>query len=150
MTIKNFFMKIDERNIFNQYPPLKKYRELIIYGIIGGFSASLDFCIFSLLTNVFSMHYLIANIISVTIGICNSFYFNRKFNFKVKDKTYKRLVLFYVIGISGLLLSSFLLWLFSNYLILNAIVAKLITIPAVTILQFTMNKYISFRETVLN
>ena len=63
---------------------------MILYGIIGSSSALLDFLIFTLLTEVFGVYYLVANCISVTCGLTNSFILNRKYNFKVTDKTLKR------------------------------------------------------------
>ena len=72
----------------------------------------MDFIVFTLLTRLFTVNYQIANFISVNLGILNSFLLNRHYNFKVKDKTLKRLVTFYIVGYLGLALSSILLWLF--------------------------------------
>ena len=44
----------------------QKFRNLILYGLIGSSSALLDFLTFTLLTEVFGVYYLIANCISVT------------------------------------------------------------------------------------
>ena len=63
-----------------------RFRNLILYGIIGGFCASLDFCIYTFLCHWDIMPYLWANIISIHIGILTSFVLNRSFNFKVKEE----------------------------------------------------------------
>ena len=52
---------------------LKSYKELIVYCIIGGTGATLDFLIYSLLTKEVGIHYQIANIVSVSAGIINNF-----------------------------------------------------------------------------
>lgn len=64
-----------------------KFRNLILYGIIGGISSGLDFLVYFLLVNIVGIHYLIANTCSILIGITTSFTLNRHYNFKVKDKT---------------------------------------------------------------
>ena len=53
---------------------LKSYKELIVYCIIGGTGATLDFLIYSLLTKEAGIHYQIANIVSVSAGIINNFF----------------------------------------------------------------------------
>ena len=121
-----------------------RFRELILYGIIGGFCAALDFGIFTLLGQW--IHILIANIISVHCGIFCSFFLNRQFNFKVKDKTGLRLLSFYLVGLSGLILSELLLYLLTEHIGWNHLVAKLLTVFVVALFQFVLNKFISFRK----
>lgn len=67
-----------------------KFHDLLLYGIIGTFSAGLDFAIYSILTHYTAMQYLVANCISLIGGISTSFVLNRNYNFKVKDHTSKR------------------------------------------------------------
>ena len=50
-----------------------KFRNLILYGIIGCCTASLDFLIFTGLTQWISIHYIVANVISCSTGILCSF-----------------------------------------------------------------------------
>ena len=54
-----------------------RFRELILYGIIGGSCATLDFIIYTLLSMV--IPYLAANVISVHCGIFCSFFLNRPY-----------------------------------------------------------------------
>ena len=65
-------------------------RNLIIYGLIGGFSALLDWGVKALLHEVLGMNEFVANVISVHCGIFTSFMLNRHINYKKKDKTAKR------------------------------------------------------------
>ena len=77
-----------------------RFRNLILYGIIGSLSSFLDFCVFTVLTSVVGLYYLLANCISVLVGITTSFLLNRAYNFKVKDKAKKRFVIFLTVGLS--------------------------------------------------
>lgn len=123
-----------------------KYRNLILYGIIGGLSVSIDFVIFGLLTHFFPEYYLLANIISVNCGIINSFLMNRHFNFRVKNKSVFRFMVFYIVGMIGLLISSGMLYLMVNMADMNLLISKVVTIFVVTLFQFTLNKNVTFRQ----
>ena len=121
-----------------------RYRELILYGLIGGFCATLDFCIYTLLG--LWIPYLWANVISVHCGIVCSFFLNRQFNFKVKDKPAKRLTIFYLVGLSGLGLSELLIFLLAKKAGWDYILSKLLTIVVVALYQFVLNKFITFKK----
>ncbi len=125
----------------------KKFRNLILYGVIGSSSALLDFTIFTILTELFGVYYLVANCISVTCGLTNSFILNRKYNFKVTDKTLKRAVMFFFVGFCGLALNSALLYLFITYVHLARPIAKLCAIVIEVLLQFTVNCLVTFKKT---
>ena len=128
------------------YNLLLKNQQLIKYGIIGCCCAGLDFVIYWLLVHSVSMPYLYANAISVHCGIFASFFLNRQFTFKVKNKTLLRFLSFYVIGITGLAISSGLLVVLIEKMELNELVSKAFTVIVVALIQFLLNKYISFRH----
>lgn len=123
-----------------------KYRNLVLYGVIGGMSVVFDFIVFFLLTSFFPEYYLLANVISVNCGIINSFLLNRRFNFKVKDRFILRFIVFYLVGITGLLISSGMLYLLVGCGEMNLLVSKAVTIFVVTVFQFILNKNVTFRQ----
>jgi len=123
----------------------QRSRNLILYGIIGGFCSALDFVIYTLLCHFDVLPYLWANVISVHIGIFTSFVLNRQLNFKIKDKTPQRFISFYLVGLTGLGISSLMLYLMVDYAHWNEIVCKLITIVIVALVQYFLNKYITFK-----
>ena len=126
-----------------------RFRNLILYGIIGGFSASIDFLVFYSLTTIGDVFYLVANIISVTIGIIISFILNKNLNFKVKDKVFKRFLIFISVGFSGLLLSSALLYFLIDNLAFEKTISKFLSIVFVVLIQFLVNKFITFKKELL-
>jgi len=117
---------------------------MVLYGIIGGFCAGLDFGIYSLLG--LWIPYLCANIISVHCGIFCSFFLNRQINFKVKDKPAKRFTSFYFVGLSGFGVSEMLIFILGTKFGLDYLVAKLLTVFVVALLQFILNKQITFKR----
>ena len=123
-----------------------KFRNLILYGIIGCCTASLDFLIFTGLTQWTPIHYIVANVISCSTGILCSFLLNRKYNFKVTDHTMRRMSIFFSVGIFGMFLSSVILHFCIDNLHWGELISKLTSIVIVVIIQFFLNKYISFRE----
>ena len=123
-----------------------RFRNLILYGLIGGFCAALDFSIYTGLCYWDIMPYLWANIISIHIGIFTSFVLNRSINFKVKDKIATRFLSFYTVGLVGLGISEGMLYLMVTIGGWNEIVCKLISIVVVALTQFLLNKYITFKK----
>jgi len=123
-----------------------KYRELIKYCIIGCSGALLDFITYTILIKAFGMNYLLANALSVTAGITNNFFLNAYLNFKVTDKLFKRFISFYLVGMLGLVISEILLYLLVDIMSMNSIIAKIITIFVITIVQFILNKTITFKK----
>ena len=123
-----------------------EFRQLIIYGIIGSFSAFLDFLVYTVLISI-GLFYIQANCISVLVGIGTSFLLNRHFNFKVKDAVLRRFVIFLVIGIAGLMLSNLILYSCIEWLDWDKLLSKLLSIVLVALFQFILNKYITFKPT---
>lgn len=122
-----------------------KFRNLILYGIIGSFTSFLDFCVFTVLSNYVGIYYLVSNCISVLVGITTSFLLNRAYNFKVKDHTKRRFVTFLSVGLCGLVLSNLILYIGIDLFNLNDIIVKLASIVLVVGFQFILNKFVTFR-----
>ena len=122
-----------------------KFRNLILYGIIGSFTSFLDFCVFTVLTSLVGLHYLLANCISVLVGITTSFLLNRSYNFKVKDHSKRRFLIFLVVGLSGLVLSNIILYVGIDLMHDNELIVKLASIVLVVGFQFLLNKFVTFK-----
>lgn len=125
-----------------------KFRDLILYGLIGVLSSSLDFGVYTVLVKCLSLNYLLANSISVVVGITTSFTLNRKYNFKVSDKTIRRFAIFMTVGLCGLILSNLILFVCINTIHINELLSKLLSIALVVILQFLANKFITFKTNI--
>jgi len=124
---------------------ISRYRQFLLYGVIGAACASLDFVIYTLI--IFGGgSLLIANTAGVVCGIAASFTLNRQFNFKVKDHTARRLTIFFAVGLSGLAISSALIFATVEYAGWNKLYAKAFTVIAVSVFQFVLNKSLTFRN----
>ncbi len=132
--------------MFNASRIVLRHKELILYCVIGCSGATLDFLVYVALTKLCGLHYQAANFISVSCGIVNNFFLNCFFNFKVRDNLLVRLSSFYCVGMLGWVLSAACLWFLIERLHANGFIAKLGTIFFVTVIQFCLNKFITFRK----
>ena len=121
------------------------FRNLILYGIIGGLSSGLDALVFFLLFRKLGWNEYLANTISVHCGIFLSFFLNSRYNFKKTDDFWGRFIPFYLTGLFGLLLSHGILWL-GNHFSIDALVTKLASIVIVAMIQFFINRAVAFRD----
>jgi putative flippase GtrA len=124
----------------------RNYSVLINYCIIGCSGVGLDFITFVVLTSHFGIFYQYANFISISCGIINNFILNAFFNFKKTNHFFYRMLSFYMVGMIGWAISSLLLYLLIERLSFSAVLAKLVIIFIITVIQFSLNKLITFRS----
>ena len=141
--------------------------QFLLYLFCGGIGVAADYFIYySAIT--FGLWYQSANFLGYLSGTLISFFLNRKITFGVNDNMIRRLSIFIGVAVVGFLASSFLLWLMidvisisaeiskavtlPNYLFKNldaneadARLAKLLTLPIVVIIQFSLNRQITFK-----
>lgn len=121
-------------------------RQFWVYSIIGGSGALLDLILYIFLYRYADIPPVFASFLSVSAGILNNFILNYKFNFKTEGHFWSRFIRFYSIGIGGAVLSALLILILFNGIGIDATIAKLLTIPPVVLLQFILNKQITFQE----
>ncbi|MBN2461366.1 MAG: GtrA family protein [Candidatus Cloacimonetes bacterium] len=121
-------------------------RQMVLYALIGLSGMLLDFAVYYLLSSLVGIHYLIANIISVILAITNNYLLNLHFNFRTFNRIYRRYITFLMIGLAGLVISSVMVTLFIEQMAIDKITAKVYSIVFVVIIQFLLNKFITFRE----
>lgn len=119
-------------------------KQLALYCFIGGVGVSSDFVVFYLINSA-GTSYQLANVAGYGFGTIVSFNLNSIFTFKARDKPVTRLALFCCVAAIGYSVSAAMLWVLVEGLILESNLAKLITLPVVVAVQFTLNKLITFR-----
>ena len=118
----------------------------MVYCVIGVSGVALDYASYFVLFNWIGVYYLLANAISSSLGIINNFLLNSSFNFKVKDRMLDRFVSFYCVGLLGLAVSSAMLFVLVSRSHMNPNYAKLWTLVVIVLLQYNLNRLISFRK----
>ncbi len=121
-------------------------RQFFFYCLIGGCGTAVTCLSYALLVRFTGMPYQAANAIGYAAGTAISFLLNARFNFQVSDKMGLRLAVFFSIAFAGWLVSAALLYLLIGQGGLNAYYAYLIVIIAVVLLQYNLNRLISFKK----
>jgi putative flippase GtrA len=145
--IKELQKKLDiqELSLSEALRLIKVYRQFITYGFIGISAAITDITIFAILYNYNILPEITSNILSTTISIIQSFILNTFFNFKKKDNLLKRFILFFLVCAVGLGASTLMLFVFSTQIGIDANIVKIISLPVVLVIQYTLNKKITFK-----
>jgi len=121
--------------------------QFLLYCLCGGIGVSTDYLIYySALT--FGLWYQAANVLGYLSGTLVSFFLNRKITFAVHDKLVRRLTMFLGVAAIGFSASAVMLWVLVDVMVLDAKIAKLFTLPVVVLIQFFMNRRITFGHSI--
>ncbi len=123
----------------------KEVRHLLVYCCIGFCGAGVDFLFYCILLNC-GVHYLVANAVSVLSGITLNFFLNAFLNFRITDHVWARFLSFSSIGLFGFLISSACLYTSVEIFSCDRVIAKIITIGIVVVIQFSLNRLITFKH----
>lgn len=119
--------------------------QFFLYCLCGGLGVTTDYIIYySALT--FGLWYQAANVLGYLSGTLVSFFLNRKITFDVKDRMGQRLAIFLGVAAVGFSASAFMLWLMVDVMTVDAKIAKLLTLPIVVVIQYSLNRRITFSE----
>lgn len=119
--------------------------QFLLYCICGGLGVGTDYTVFFLAFRA-GVWYQYANIMGYAAGTLVSFALNRIFTFGMRDRVLQRLAMFLAVASVGFASSALLLWLLVDWGQMDARVAKLITLPMVVVLQFGLNRRITFKN----
>ena len=115
---------------------------------IGATGAGLDFCTFTLLVKTFgAAHYQAANVAGYGVGAIVSFTANAWLNFATRDRLAARFLAFCGVALLGWSVAAGLLALFIGNLGWNVYLAKFLTLFAVLLVQYNLNRWLAFRKT---
>lgn len=90
---------------------LKKHAKKLRFGLIGGVNTLTDFSLLFLGTSL-GLNHFVANYIATSFAFIFSFFANRSFTFKSKDKIHRQLVPFLTVTLFGLwVLQPVIIWL---------------------------------------
>lgn len=128
----------------------KPSRQFVLYSAIGLSGVTLDVLLFMVLFNLFHLNEELATFISISAAITNNFLLNTHLNFKVKDKLWSRYARFYLVGLTGILLTDLLFFIFVDNLHISANTIKIASLAPVLLLQYSLNKRWSFKKEPTN
>lgn len=124
----------------------RHFKQFLKFSLVGGLNTVLDTVLYILLTRVFLLHYLLANVISFVASATNSFFLNRKFTFKVKEKKKYDYTKFLFVALGGLLISESVLYVVVSLFELSDIYGKLLAIFFTVLWNFFGAKLFVFKN----
>lgn len=133
--------------------PFRKHqsvRQFYKFAVVGVANTAIDFLIYLALTRIFSFfadNFVLANIISFSVAVSNSFYWNRKWTFRSVDERHVRQYMkFFIVNVAGLGINTAVLYLLVTYAGFYDVLAKVIAIGVALFWNFFVNRMWVFRE----
>jgi len=126
---------------------LLRQKQFLLYCAIGASGVTLEFGLDALLIHSGLLDYRPANATGYASGTLLSFILNARFNFRVTDKLALRLACFLGVALLGWWVSDTLLRVLIGGYGVNKYLAKLPVLAVVVLLQYNLNRRLSFRKT---
>lgn len=121
-------------------------RQLFLYFVIGTGAVLIDSIVYTLLRVFMSfVPVALSNFFAMVSGATFGFFLNRKYTFNTTDDFYRRLVIYIFVALFGYALSTSIIML-GLWMGISEWVVKSIAIMTVAIVQFFINKYITFKQ----
>ena len=127
------------------FKTFNSYKQFVKYAFFGGIGVLADIIIYSLLV-YFQFNYQAANASGYLSGTLISFFLNRHYTFNVKDKIYRRLFMFLTIAFIGYISSAILLYVLIEKLFIDMYISKFLTLFFVLLVQYALNKKVTFKS----
>lgn len=129
----------------------KKYEEKINYLIFGVLTTFVNLIVYALCTKLFSINYMISNIIAWILSVLFAYITNKKYVFKSKCDSNKKVVyeifqFFKYRILSFIICDMLLLCLFVELLNMNDMIAKVIIQVVVIVLNYLFSKLFVFKK----
>lgn len=124
---------------------LRARRTFLVYCVIGLSGVGCDFLVYSLLLRSGVASYQQANAVGYLAGTVLSFILNARYNFRVTDRLAVRFLLFAGVAFLGYTVSAAALHGLVEWAGLDRYLAKAATLVAVVLIQYNLNRLLSFR-----
>lgn len=119
---------------------MKMFVSFAFFGLV---SAGIDFCIYVALIWV-GINPIFGNFLSSSVGILINYFLVSNFTFGVDFKNMRNLIVFFVIAIVLLILTSLFLAFLINSVAVNPLLAKIITLPISAVIKYAINRKYTF------
>ena len=117
------------------------------YVLAGGSGFLLDYLVLTICFELLGLHYLCASSLGFVAGLIfvyllsNRWVFSRR---RLRERAGTEFLVFAIIGVLGLVLTVFLMWLFVDVVCIYPLIAKLITTALVLLWNFGARKIILY------
>ena len=128
----------------------KKYKEIINYLIFGVLTTVVSIGTYALFTKLFSINYLVSNILSWILAVLFAFITNKLFVFESKSKDKKQvtkeMINFFSFRIISLGIEMIIMYTFVDLLSINDLITKVIAQIIVILSNYIFSKVFVFKK----
>ena len=116
--------------------------QIIKFSMVGITAFVIDYGLMVLLTEVFSVDYLLSATISFTVSVIFNYVASMRYVFRHKEglSRKKEFIIFIVLSVIGLVINDACMWLFTEALFIDYRLSKLIACLLVSIYNFVTRK----------
>ena len=119
----------------------KLLMQILKFGVVGGTAFIIDYGIFTILSQLLGVHYLIASIISFSISVIYNYILSIKWVFDVsKKQTTKEFIIFVILSVIGLGLNSLIMYISVDLMQIHEMISKIIATAIVMVYNFITRK----------
>ena len=119
----------------------KLLMQILKFGVVGGTAFLIDYGIFTILSQLLNIHYLIASIISFSISVIYNYILSIKWVFDVsKKQTTKEFIIFVILSVIGLGLNSLIMYISVDLMQIHEMISKIIATAIVMVYNFITRK----------
>lgn len=122
------------------------FRQIIKFGLVGIVNTVITLTIVFLLTHLFRIPYIIANVVGYVLGFINSYIMNRKWTFHSTGSVNSEAPRFVMTFIIAYLIQLCVLIFLIRVVSLREETAQLISMVIFTVVNFLGNKLFTFNE----
>lgn len=124
-----------------------KFEKFIKYNMSSVVATLIDLFALWAFTELLGIYYLISAVLAFSIGTVTNYSLNRYWNFKSTKKSFLRgLTSFAIIGLSSLILTTILLYVFVEFFGIHYLVGKILTTLLAVIWNFKLVSKITFSD----
>lgn len=121
-------------------------KQFIKFCLVGLSNLVIDFSVYFLMTRVFHLYFVLANLISFSFAVSWSFWLNKKWTFRNDARDYQQYLKFFIINISGMIWQTTLLYLLVTLAHWHDLIAKGLAVVIVTFWNFSLSRWWAFRQ----
>ena len=127
--------------MFEKIKNNKLLRQILKFGVVGGTAFIIDYGIFTILSQLLHIHYLIASVISFSISVIYNYILSIKWVFDVsKKQTAKEFIVFIILSVIGLGLNSLIMYVSVDLMHIHEMISKIIATAIVMVYNFITRK----------
>ncbi len=124
----------------------KKYQQVVKFVIAGATGAIIELVMFYVMINFMNIHYLVANLASITTAITINYIISQKWVFETGRYSQKtEFAAFLAVSAGVVALNQGLVWLFVDFAGMGDMVSKATAIIIVAFVNFVGKKYLVFK-----